>query len=95
MGHLYLVYLAFGFVQAGKFGGFRSQSLIRFRHAAVLHGGLGKLPLGGTTQAVFFWWVYALLKLAPFLLAGRGRLQVVGCFALTRRSSGTGLQPAP
>ena len=34
--------LAFGFVQAGKFGGFRSQSLIRFRHAAVLHGGFGK-----------------------------------------------------
>ena len=34
--------LAFGFVQAGKFGGFRSQSLIRFRHVAVLHGGFGK-----------------------------------------------------
>ena len=46
--------LAFGFVQAGKFGGFRSQSLIRFRHAAAWVCGLGKLPLGGTTQAVLF-----------------------------------------
>ena len=41
--------MAFGFVQAGKFGGFRSQSFIRFRHAAALFGRLGRQLLGGTT----------------------------------------------
>ena len=41
--------VAFGFVQVGKFGGFRSQSFIRFRHAAVWFCRLGKQLLGGTT----------------------------------------------
>ena len=62
--------LAFGFVQAGKFGGFRSQSLIRFRHAAVLLGGLGKLPLGGTTQTVCFYMGLHCLMFHLFSLVG-------------------------